>query len=151
MENKPNQSSIKIDFIKKKNLIISDQVIIANEFNKYLLSIGQSKAEAIPKVDKDFSKFIPPSSMHSFAYFPTDPLEIMEELERLENKTSEDKNGVSGKLLKQISTEIAPALSNIFNLSLETGVFPNCWKMSRTIPIYKKIKKTTYLIFIQLD
>ena len=110
MGNKPNQSSMKIDSIKKENLIISDQVIIANEFNKYVSSIGQSKAEAIPKVDKDFSKFFPPSSMHSFAYFPTDPSEIMEELERLKNKTSEDINGVSGKLLK---TEIAPALSYI--------------------------------------
>ena len=26
-------------------------------------------------------------------------------------------------------------------LILETGVFPNCWKMSRTIPIYKKDNK----------
>ena len=58
--------------------------------------------------------------MHSFAFFPTDPVEIMEELERLKNKTSEDINGVSGKLLK---TEIAPALSYIFNLSLETQVY----------------------------
>ena len=24
----------------------------------------------------------------------------------------------------------------LYNLSLETGVFPNCWKMSRSIPIY---------------
>jgi len=53
MGNKPNQSSIKIDSIKKENLIISDQVIIANEFNNYFSSIGQSKAEAIPKIDKD--------------------------------------------------------------------------------------------------
>jgi len=62
----------------------------------------------------------------------------MEELERLGNKTFKDINGVSVKLLKNISTDIAPALSYIYNLSLETGVFPNCWKMSRTIPIYKK-------------
>ena len=40
--------------------------------------------------------------MHFFVYFPTDPVEIMEELERLENKTFEDKNGVSGNLLKNI-------------------------------------------------
>ena len=53
------------------------------------MSVGQSKAEAILKVDKDFSEFLPPSSMHSFAYFPTDPVEIMEDLERLENKTFE--------------------------------------------------------------
>ena len=93
----------KYDSIKKENLIISNQVNQAfywdNEFNKYSLSIGQSKAEAIPKVDKDFSEFLPPSSIHSCAYFPTDPVEIMEELERLKNKTSEDINGVSGKLL----------------------------------------------------
>ena len=44
-------------------------------------------------------------------------------------------------IIDDISTEIAPALSYIFNLSLETGVFPNCWKMSRTIPIHKKDKK----------
>ena len=55
---------------------------------------------------KLFLKFFPPPSMHSFAYFPTDPVELMEELERLENKTSEDINGVSEKLLKNISTEI---------------------------------------------
>ena len=92
MEDKPNQSSMKIDSTKKENLIISDQVIIANEFNKNFSSIGQSKAEVIPKIEKDFSKFLPPPSMHSFAYFPTDPVELMEELERLENKTSEDIN-----------------------------------------------------------
>ena len=38
----------------------------------------------------------------------------MEELERLENKTSEDIDRVSGKLLKNILTEIAPALSYIY-------------------------------------
>ena len=115
MGNKLNQSSMKIDSIKKENLIISDQVIIANEFNKYFSFIGQSKAEAIPKVNKDFSEFLPTPYMHFFAYFPTDPVEIMEELERLENKTSEDINGISAKLLKNVSTEIAPALSYIFN------------------------------------
>ena len=39
--------SKKIDSIKKENLIISDQVLIANEFNKYFSSICQSKAKAI--------------------------------------------------------------------------------------------------------
>ena len=85
--------------------------------------------------------------MHSFAYFPTDPVEIMEELERLENKTSEDINGVSEKLLINISTVVAPVLSYIYNLSLETGISPNCWKMSRTISIYKKDKNDYFCNF----
>jgi len=37
----------------------------------------------------------------------------MEELERLENKTCEDINGVSEKLLTNISTVVTPALSYI--------------------------------------
>ena len=108
---------MKIDSFKKKHLIISDQVLIANELNKCFSSIGQSKAEAFPKTDKDFSEFLSPPAKHCFACFPAYPVEIMEELERLEKKE------ISGKLLKNISTEIAPDLSYIFNLSLETGYF----------------------------
>ena len=59
MRNKPNQSSMKIDSINKEQLIISDQVLITNEFNKYFSSIGQCKAEAFHKVDNDFSEFLP--------------------------------------------------------------------------------------------
>ena len=43
MGNKPNQSSMKIDSIKKENLIISDQVFIANEFNKYFHLLANLK------------------------------------------------------------------------------------------------------------
>ena len=69
MGNNPNQSSMKIQSIKKKNLIISNQVLIANEFNKYFSSIGQSKAEAIPEIDKDLSEFLPPPNMQGWAKF----------------------------------------------------------------------------------
>ena len=48
-------------------------------------------------------------------FFSTDPIEVMEELEKLQNKSSQDIDGISGKLLKNISTEIAPPLSYIFN------------------------------------
>ena len=61
----------------------------------------------------------------------------MEELEKLENKNSQDINGISGKLLKNLSTEIAPPLTHIFNLSFESGEFPKSWKTSRTIPLHK--------------
>ena len=66
----------------------------------------------------------------------------MEELEKLQNKSSQDIDGISGKLLKNISTEIAPLLSYIFNLSFEKGEFPSSWKTSRTIPLHKKGPKT---------
>ena len=89
--------------------------------------------------------------MHYFAYFPTDPVEIMEEVEILENKTSEDKIGGSGKLLKNVSTEIAPALSYIYNVSLETRYSLIVGKCPELFLFTKKIKKTIYLIFVKSD
>ena len=43
--------------------------------------------------------------------------------ERLENKTSEDIDGVSGKLFLKISTEIFPALTCIYNLIFDTNMY----------------------------
>jgi hypothetical protein len=40
-------------------------------------------------------------------------------------------------MVKFIGTEIAKPLSYIFNLSLQTGVFPQMLKQCRVIPIYK--------------
>ena len=41
-------------------------------------------------------------------------------------------------LLKSISNEIVKPLTLIINQSLETGIFPNAFKTSKVIPIYKK-------------
>ncbi len=37
---------------------------------------------------------------------------------------------------------ILESLHYIFNLSLNTGVFPNDWKIARVTPIYKSADKT---------
>ena len=37
---------------------------------------------------------------------------------------------------------ILESLHYIFNLSLNTGVFPNDWKIARVTPIYKSEDKT---------
>ena len=37
-----------------------------------------------------------------------------------------------------LTSVISPIISNLFNLCIETGVFPNCLKIAKVIPIYKK-------------
>ena len=48
---------------------------------------------------------------------------------------------ISTKLVKQAETIFEP-LAYINNLSLETGIFPDDWKLSKVTPIYKTGDKT---------
>ena len=57
-------------------------------------------------------------------------------------KTSKDRKAVgidkiSNKILKLSAPYIHESLSAIFNLSLETKIFPNDWKIARVTPIFK--------------
>ena len=42
------------------------------------------------------------------------------------------------RLIKAIKTEIRPALTCIFNQSLNTGIFPEKLKIAKVIPIHNK-------------
>ena len=41
-------------------------------------------------------------------------------------------------LLKELAHDIAPGLTNPFNLSLETGTVPVDWRCAAVSPIFKK-------------
>ena len=50
-------------------------------------------------------------------------------------------DGIPGKILKMISSLIAPSLTFIFNLSIKTAIYISEWKLARVIPIYKSEDK----------
>lgn len=56
----------------------------------------------------------------------------------LKNSTSPDYYGISCCVLKSIIDQILNPLTDLINLCLTRGVFPECLKIARTIPIHKK-------------
>lgn len=58
----------------------------------------------------------------------------------LPNKAS-DVDCIPIFVLKHISMEISVILSDIFNDSIVTGIFPECLKLSRLIPIFKAVDR----------
>ena len=56
------------------------------------------------------------------------------------NKTTCPDN-ITGRFLKEVADEIAPALTLLFNASLKQGIVPNDWKRAMVNPIYKAGKK----------
>ena len=53
------------------------------------------------------------------------------------NKASGPDN-LQARLLQEVALEISPALTVIFQASLEQGALPNIWKSAAVVPIYKK-------------
>ena len=62
---------------------------------------------------------------------------ICDIIKSLEPKNSCDIDGISTKLIQKISVEISQPLAHRFNKSLQTGIFPQRLKPSRTVPVFK--------------
>lgn len=59
----------------------------------------------------------------------------------LKSSTGSGPDGIPSLVLKRCAETIASPLARVFNLSLASGVFPNCWKQSYVFPVFKKGSK----------
>ena len=122
------------------NRTIRDSKDIANSFNEYFSSIGPSLSENIDVSgqDKSYNGYLTNPVNSQFSFTPVSENEILKIIKSLKNKKSYGIDGISNVLLKSISNEIIKPLTLIISQSLETGIFPNAFKTSKVIPIYKK-------------
>jgi len=67
----------------------------------------------------------------------TSQVHVCDIIKSMQPKNSCDIDGLSTKLLQKLQIELSLPLAHIFNLSLNTGVFPSKLKCSRTVPIFK--------------
>nr|CAD2182586.1 unnamed protein product [Meloidogyne enterolobii] len=65
-------------------------------------------------------------------------LDIDNILKNLPNNNCCAEDGISYTLLKACHSSITPFLSDIFRLSLDTGILPQSWKVSYITPVFKK-------------
>ena len=57
-------------------------------------------------------------------------------LDRLTKATGPD--GIPAKLLHEYANHIAPALTKIFQISVNTGTIPDEWRLVSIAPVFKK-------------
>ena len=133
----PSQKN-KIEKIKLENgSTTTCKKEISHEFNKFFKSAGKNIANAVNTTCHSPDQYLPPPFEHEMNFGIISQLEVYNAIKSLDPKSSLDIMGVSSKLLKCIAAEISRPLTHIYNLSLNTGVFPDCLKTSRIVPIYK--------------
>ncbi|CAG9106505.1 unnamed protein product [Plutella xylostella] len=110
--------------------------------NDYFASVGCRLAskilEKLNKSQEDLANEVELAyNRDSFYLSPTDPHEIGRHIRGLKTSSAPGLDGFNTRLIKEISQSVVTPLSRIFNLSIETGVFPTCWKLAAVVPIHK--------------
>ena len=112
---------------------------VLNSINEYYLNM-------CPELDVDYNAASQNIENHNKTLYlqPTDPVEVLNIINKLKNKKSVGHDNIPVHTLKYVATEIASPLSYIINLMLNTGTFPTMLKAALIIkPIYKKGEKTS--------
>ena len=119
---------------------LSDAKEIATAFNSYFATIGEKLAASIHEnnVSDDFQQYLdtPAETRLKFNYITEN--ETIKAINRSENKSSSGHDGISNKLLKLIKNELKTPLTLLINQMI-TGIFPQSFKISKIIPLYKKV------------
>ena len=85
---------------------------------------------------------------HSFFTKPTNPIEIINVINKLNLNKASGPFSVQPDILQHIKNIIADPLSKLINSSFESGIYFDNLKISKTIPIFKEkgdiFEKTNY-------
>lgn len=128
-----------VSTLKSDGITYTDSLEKANVLNKQFKSVFSRPQ---PLSLKQMCKYLvhPPA-------FVMSPINITAEgIEKLLCGLSPNKaNGpdqTSPRVLKELRSEVAPILCEIFRLSLKTGIVPQDWKEATIAPVYKKGPKS---------
>ena len=121
---------------------ITNRRVIANEFNKYFVSLATNLNEAYNEIGEltvnsipSFTDYLPNTNSSSIYLSDCTSEEVFNVISELQNGKSSD---VPIHVVKASSQIISPVLSMLYNKCMNEGNFPNELKTGKISPIYKK-------------
>ena len=106
-----------------------------DHLNNYFVSVGQILSSKLPTIENN-AKIA--NNKETMFVYPTDEFEVAKILKNMKNKKSTGEDGISNEMLKCCSPMIEPHIATLFNNCIEDGIFPDCFKTAKVIPLYKK-------------
>lgn len=140
--NKKSKSNVP-DSLVIDGIEIKDTGIIASKFNEFFSNIGHDFANALNYHEGGFLPFLHslPQNENDFAFQPVSPEDVSKTIESLKPKDSCGIDNLSSNLLKSLKNVLSNPICTLINQSLNLGIFPNCLKLAKVIPVYKKDDK----------
>ena len=133
------------NFFKVNGISVTDPKTISNSFNNFFTNIGPTFANKIAAPsNKSFMDFFKNKTKSTFRFQEVSPLDVLKTISNLKSKSSSGHDNITSTLIKQIAQPLSYPLALIINQSLKTGIFPDCLKLAKGIPIYKKDDLTLF-------
>ena len=123
------------------NETVANPKKIGNIFNDYFSTIAEKTKAKIKFSNKLNDEFLQHAKENSLFLKAASSNEIIYLISSLNESKSVGPNSPRTKILKLLKNDISLQMTNIFNLSFSTGVFPSELKFANVIPIHKKGSK----------
>lgn len=126
--------------ILKNDVMLHDDLKIANEFANYFSSVaGSCVRESVGQnlsLPYTTATHVPNSMVTPLI----NPEMVLNTIDNFQNKNTTDMDGLSVKVVKHLKHVLCVPLTHLFNLSLAAGSFPACLKKAIVLPLHKKKK-----------
>ena len=124
--------------LKGNGVLLCNPVKIAENFNFFFTNIGPNIAKRIPKGRKSPMTYLNDKIWKSLFFYPTTPDEIIKIIKYFSNNKSPGLNSLPTPILKNSADVLSFPISYLVNISFTVGEFPNLFKISKAIPLFKK-------------
>ena len=109
----------------------TDKKQITELCNEHFVSAGANLARSIQPSDEQS-----PAATVEFKFRPVSVLQVMKVIKKLVNNKATGIFVIPNRALKDCAEHIAPSLTDIFNFSTETKVFPDDLKVGKVATVY---------------
>ena len=135
---------IKNSYIKEINqcgISISDPLKLSEAFNNHFSSVGPELANEIPCTANNrshLSYLTGVKCVGKFKMKPTNSSTVLSLMRKLCKNKATGLDKISVRLIHECADLLVDSLCSIFNCSIATGIFPEDWKISKVIPLFKQ-------------
>ena len=137
---KTNGPSIKE--IKQNGISICNSQELATAFNHHFATVGPKLANEIPLNNNGRTHLHylnnPLPDITNSELMPTSRSKVLSLLSKLSKSKATGLDKISAKLLRICADLIADSLLLIFNTSIATDIYPEEWKCSKVVPVFKQ-------------
>ena len=134
-----NRKHSTINEIKLPGKTVTSTDELVEVFNDYFSNIGPRLAESVPNDnDVSFRQFVAQQPNDNFSFRPVSVTSVYHLLVELSTSKATGMDNIAAKVLQMAAPVVAPSLTEIFNMSIDTQQFPSEWKTAKVIPLFKR-------------
>src|SRR3989442_2040168 len=135
--NRKSNTSHKLSKVVHNNQAYTSDLTIADAFNNYFVDIPEDLRKSLPAINKSFKNYLKTPVCNSFYCRDTTPTEIIDVISKIKSSGSSGPDNIPSSIIKSSKHAIADVFAYLCNYSFNQGVFPQCFKSSKVITLFK--------------